>query len=89
MNRNNNFTDAKKLAGAGIFAALAIAVSFATSFIKIGYLSLDAGDIIDGAIDCNNGLPEDKIINTTTDKIMELIGVDVADERIVEILNWD
>lgn len=36
----------KKLAGAGVFAALAIAVSFLTSFIKIGYLSLDAGDII-------------------------------------------
>ena len=35
MNRNNSFTDAKKLAGAGIFAALAIAVSFATSFIKV------------------------------------------------------
>lgn len=46
MNRNSNFTSAKKLAGAGVFAALAIAVSFATSFIKIGYLSLDAGDII-------------------------------------------
>ena len=46
MNRNSNFTSAKKLAGAGVFAALAIAVSFVTSFIKIGYLSLDAGDII-------------------------------------------
>ena len=46
MNRNNNFTSVKKLAGAGVFAALAIAVSFVTSFIKIGYLSLDAGDII-------------------------------------------
>ena len=46
MNRNSVFTDVKKLAGAGVFAALAVAVSFATSFIKIGYLSLDAGDII-------------------------------------------
>lgn len=46
MNRNNNYTSMKKLAGAGVFAALAIAVSFLTSFIKIGYLSLDAGDII-------------------------------------------
>ena len=46
MNRNSNFTSAKKLAGAGVFAAMAIAVSFVTSFIKIGYLSLDAGDII-------------------------------------------
>ena len=48
---------------------------------------LDAGDIIEGVIDCNNGLPEDKIITVTTDKIMELIGVDVPDEKIVEILN--
>ena len=48
---------------------------------------LDAGDIIDGVIDCNKGLPEDRIINTTTDKIMELIGVEVADEKIAEILN--
>ncbi len=49
--------------------------------------TLDAGDIIDGSIDCNNGLPEDRIITTTTDKILELIGVDVPDEKIVEILN--
>ena len=48
---------------------------------------LDAGDIIDGVIDCNQGLPEDKIITVTTDKITELIGVDVPDEKIVEILN--
>ena len=46
---------------------------------------LDAGDIIDGEIDLNNGLPEERIINVTTDKIMELIGVDVPDEKIV----WD
>lgn len=48
---------------------------------------LDAGDIVDGVIDCNEGLPEDRIITVTTNKIMELIGVDVPDERIVEILN--
>ncbi len=48
---------------------------------------LDAGDIIDGAIDCNESLPEDRIITVTTDKIMELIGVEVEDERIVSILN--
>lgn len=36
----------KLLAGVGILSALAIVVSFATSFIKIGYLSLDAGDIV-------------------------------------------
>ena len=49
--------------------------------------ALDAGDIIEGVIDCNQGLPEDKIITVTTDKIMELIGVEVSDEKIVEILN--
>ncbi len=36
----------KLLAGVGIMSALAIIVSFATSFIKIGFLSLDAGDIV-------------------------------------------
>ncbi|MEE1006324.1 MAG: phenylalanine--tRNA ligase subunit beta, partial [Acutalibacteraceae bacterium] len=48
---------------------------------------LDAGDIIDGAIDLNNGLPEERVINVTTDKIMSLIGVTVPDEKIVSILN--
>ena len=44
MNTKKNNT--KLLAGIGVYAALAIVVSFATSFIKIGYLSLDAGDIV-------------------------------------------
>ncbi len=48
---------------------------------------LDAGDIIEGVLDCNEGLPEDRIITVTTDKIIELIGVEVADETIVSILN--
>lgn len=48
---------------------------------------LDAGDIIDGTIDCNNGLPEEKEITVTTDKILELIGVEVPDEKILQILN--
>ncbi len=48
---------------------------------------LDAGDIIEGVIDCNEGLPEDRVITVTTDRIMELIGVDVPDDTIVEILN--
>lgn len=38
--------NAKLVTGVGIFAALAIIVSFATSFIKIQFLSLDAGDIV-------------------------------------------
>ena len=48
---------------------------------------LDAGDIIDGALDRNNGLPEEKILNVTTDSIIELLGVNIPNERIVEILN--
>ena len=36
----------KLLVGVGVFAALAAVVSFATSFIKIGFLSLDMGDIV-------------------------------------------
>ena len=44
--RNNKSDRVKLITGIGIMAALAIVVSFATSFIKIGYLSLDAGDII-------------------------------------------
>lgn len=48
---------------------------------------LDAGDIIDGAADICDGLPEDRIIKTTTDKILELVGVDVPKDTIVSILN--
>ncbi len=43
---NSRSMGTKTLAAVGIMAALAIVTSFATSFIKIGYLSLDAGDII-------------------------------------------
>ena len=43
---NTNKDKLKFVTGVGIFAALAIIVSFATSFIKIQFLSLDAGDIV-------------------------------------------
>ena len=43
---NNTKNNVKLISGVGIFAALAIIVSFATSFIKVQFLSLDAGDII-------------------------------------------
>ncbi|MBQ9965766.1 MAG: phenylalanine--tRNA ligase subunit beta [Clostridia bacterium] len=48
---------------------------------------LDAGDIVDGVIDRNQGLPEDRIIVTTPAKILELIGVDVPTNTILSILN--
>lgn len=48
---------------------------------------LDAGDIVDGVIDLNEGLPEDRIIETTVEGITSLLGVDVPKDTIVEILN--
>jgi len=48
---------------------------------------LDAGDIIEGVLDQNEGLPEDRIIKTTTTEILELLGVEIPDETIVNILN--
>ena len=44
-NKRTNFS-LMRLVGIGIFAALAIVISFLTSFIKVGFLSLDAGDIV-------------------------------------------
>ena len=48
---------------------------------------LDAGDIIEGAADVCDTLPEDRIIKTTTDKILELVGIDVPKDIMVGILN--
>ncbi|MBO7217987.1 MAG: phenylalanine--tRNA ligase subunit beta, partial [Clostridia bacterium] len=48
---------------------------------------LDAGDIVDGVIDLNEGLPEDRIISTTVEGITSLLGVEVPKDTIVEILN--
>ncbi len=46
MNTKRSNQNIKLIAGIGIFAALAIIVSFATSFIKVQFLSLDLGDVI-------------------------------------------
>ena len=48
---------------------------------------LDAGDIVDGVIDLNEGLPEDKIITTSAKDITSLLGVFVPTNTIIEILN--
>ena len=48
---------------------------------------LDAGDIIDGAADVRGELPEDRVITTTTGKVLELVGVDVPKDTMVSILN--
>ena len=62
---------------------LEYAMNRALSLISL----LDAGDIIDGAADIHDSLPEDRIIETTTDKILELVGVDVPKDTMVSILN--
>ncbi len=48
---------------------------------------LDAGDIIDGVLDCNQGLPQDKILTVKSANITELLGVDIPETKMVEILN--
>lgn len=48
---------------------------------------LDAGDIIDGVIDCNEGLPENRILKVTVDSVNALLGLTIDGEKMVEILN--
>ncbi len=48
---------------------------------------LDAGDIVDGVIDCHEELPKPRVIETTTEAILELLGVQIEKETIIEILN--
>lgn len=48
---------------------------------------LDCGDIVDGIIDLNEGLPAPKILTVKAADICALVGVEVPTEKIVEILN--
>ncbi len=48
---------------------------------------LDAGEIIEGALDRNNGLPEDKILNVKISDILALLGVQIPKDTVVSILN--
>ncbi len=48
---------------------------------------LDAGDIIDGCIDLNQGLPENKELKISVKSVVDLLGVDVPAEAMVNILN--
>ncbi len=48
---------------------------------------LDAGDVVDGVLDRNLGLPEDKILTVTTDSINELLGLSVPEDTMLSILN--
>lgn len=48
---------------------------------------LDAGDIVDGIIDCNKGLPTDRKLEVTVNSINDLLGLQISAETMVEILN--
>ncbi len=48
---------------------------------------LDAGDIIEGVIDRNEGLPEDRVLQVECRKITELLGVEIPEETQAQILN--
>lgn len=48
---------------------------------------LDAGDIISGVIDQNEGLPSPRILQVPAHKINDLLGIEVSFDTIVEILN--
>ncbi len=61
-------------------------VSYAMDRALALICELDAGDVIDGTLDRNEGLPEDRIITVTADSINELLGLTVPTERMVEIL---
>lgn len=48
---------------------------------------LDAGDIIDGVIDRNEGLPEERVLQVSAASINALLGVDVPVPVMAEILS--
>ncbi len=48
---------------------------------------LDAGDIVDGVIDCNNGLPEQRVLSVTAQSINDLLGVEIPHDVMVNTLN--
>ena len=48
---------------------------------------LDAGDIVDGVLDVNNGLPEDRVITVKPEDILSLLGVDIPTDDMLDILN--
>ncbi len=48
---------------------------------------LDAGDIANGFIDLNQGLPADRELNVTVDGVCELLGIDISGDTMVDILN--
>ncbi len=62
-------------------------VSYAMDRALALICELDAGDVIDGVIDRNEGLPEDKALSVTPESINELLGLTIPTDRMVEILD--
>jgi phenylalanyl-tRNA synthetase beta chain len=48
---------------------------------------LGAGEIVEGIIDCNDGLPEERKLDTSVKRVCGLLGVDISGEKMCEILN--
>ncbi len=48
---------------------------------------LNAGEIVDGIIDCNQGLPQPRELNVKAADIVALLGIDIPAEKMAEILN--
>ncbi len=49
--------------------------------------TLDAGDIIDGALDRYEELPEEKVLTVKAEDVTALLGVEIPTEEMVRILN--
>ncbi len=48
---------------------------------------LGAGEVVDGNVDCNAGLPAARELNVKVADVVALLGIDILAERMVEILN--
>lgn len=48
---------------------------------------LGAGEIVEGVLDCNNGLPTQRELKVSVNKINALLGLDIPGETMVNILN--
>ena len=48
---------------------------------------LDAGDIVDGVIDCNEGLPAPRKLDVPADSVNSLLGLSIPGEEMAQILN--
>ncbi len=48
---------------------------------------LDAGDIVDGVIDLNDGLPTPRVLTVPAKRVNDLLGIEVPYDTIVKILN--